>query len=128
MALTGVSTPIASRPSEHGQDPPALAPDLVVGLRRLKLAKVRAIAPEVLITAKTQTVGSRGPAANAGGDRAWRWSSVGSQGTRWSPAPACRSRGAEGGARDIASGARDFLIGVALRKSTSNRTASRARH
>jgi len=34
--------------------PPALAPDLVAGLRRLKLAKVRAIAPEVLITAKTQ--------------------------------------------------------------------------
>ncbi len=33
---------------------PALAPDLVAGLRRLKLAKVRAIAPEVLITAKTQ--------------------------------------------------------------------------
>ena len=33
---------------------PALAPDLVAALRRLKLAKVRAIAPEVLITAKTQ--------------------------------------------------------------------------
>ena len=33
---------------------PALAPDLVAGLRRLKLAKVRAIAPEVLVTAKTQ--------------------------------------------------------------------------
>ena len=33
---------------------PALAPDLVAGLRRLKLAKIRAIAPEVLITAKTQ--------------------------------------------------------------------------
>lgn len=34
--------------------PAALAPDLVAGLRRLKLATVRAIAPEVLITAKTQ--------------------------------------------------------------------------
>ena len=33
---------------------PALAPDLVAGLRRLKLAKVRAIAPEVLVTARTQ--------------------------------------------------------------------------
>ena len=33
---------------------PALAPDLVAGLRRLKLARIRAIAPEVLITAKTQ--------------------------------------------------------------------------
>ena len=34
--------------------PPALAADLVVGLKRLKLAKVRAIAPEVLVAAKTQ--------------------------------------------------------------------------
>jgi DNA replication protein DnaC len=34
--------------------PPALAPDLVAGLKRLKLARVRAIAPEVLLTAKTQ--------------------------------------------------------------------------
>jgi DNA replication protein DnaC len=34
--------------------PPALAPDLTAGLRRLKLARVRAIAPEVLQTAKTQ--------------------------------------------------------------------------
>ena len=33
---------------------PALAADLVAGLKRLKLAKVRAIAPEVLQTAKTQ--------------------------------------------------------------------------
>ena len=33
---------------------PALAPDLVAGLKRLKLATVRAIAPEVLQTAKTQ--------------------------------------------------------------------------
>lgn len=32
----------------------ALAPDLEAGLRRLKLATVRAIAPEVLLTAKTQ--------------------------------------------------------------------------
>ena len=34
--------------------PPALAADLVTGLRRLKLAKVRAMAPEVLQTAKVQ--------------------------------------------------------------------------
>lgn len=34
--------------------PIALAPDLEAGLRRLKLATVRAIAPEVLLTAKTQ--------------------------------------------------------------------------
>jgi DNA replication protein DnaC len=35
--------------------PPApLAPDLTAGLKRLKLAKVRAIAPELLATAKTQ--------------------------------------------------------------------------
>lgn len=33
---------------------PALDADLVAGLKRLKLAKVRAIAPEVLQTAKTQ--------------------------------------------------------------------------
>lgn len=31
----------------------ALAPDLVTGLRRLKLARIRAIAPEVCQTAKT---------------------------------------------------------------------------
>jgi DNA replication protein DnaC len=35
-------------------DAPALDADLVAGLRRLKLAKVRAIAPDVLQTAKTQ--------------------------------------------------------------------------
>jgi len=34
--------------------PVALAADLEAGLRRLKLARVRAIAPEVLLTAKTQ--------------------------------------------------------------------------
>jgi DNA replication protein DnaC len=34
--------------------PVALAPDLEAALRRLKLAKVREIAPEVLITARTQ--------------------------------------------------------------------------
>ena len=34
--------------------PPALAADLAAGLRRLKLATIRAIAPEVLVTAKTQ--------------------------------------------------------------------------
>ena len=33
---------------------PALAPDLVEGLRRLKLAAMRRLAPELLITAKTQ--------------------------------------------------------------------------
>jgi DNA replication protein DnaC len=33
---------------------PPLAPDLVAGLRRLKLAAIRQIAPELLITAKTQ--------------------------------------------------------------------------
>lgn len=33
---------------------PALAPDLVEALRRLKLSTVRALAPEVLLTAKTQ--------------------------------------------------------------------------
>ena len=35
-------------------DAPALPADLVAGLKRLKLAKVRAIAPEVLQTARTQ--------------------------------------------------------------------------
>jgi DNA replication protein DnaC len=34
--------------------PPALAPDLVAGLRRLKLSAMRRIAPELLTTAKTQ--------------------------------------------------------------------------
>ena len=33
---------------------PALAPDLVAGLRRLKLAAMRQLAPELLLTAKTQ--------------------------------------------------------------------------
>ncbi len=33
---------------------PALAPDLAAGLRRLKLAAMRQLAPELLITAKTQ--------------------------------------------------------------------------
>ena len=33
---------------------PALAPDLVAGLRRLKLSRIRAIAPEVCQTAKVQ--------------------------------------------------------------------------
>jgi DNA replication protein DnaC len=33
---------------------PVLAPDLVEALRRLKLSTVRALAPEVLLTAKTQ--------------------------------------------------------------------------
>src|SRR5215212_4460459 len=34
--------------------PPALAPDLAAGLRRLKLAAMREFAPELLQTAKTQ--------------------------------------------------------------------------
>jgi DNA replication protein DnaC len=34
--------------------PPPLAPDLIAGLRRLKLAAIRQLAPELLITAKTQ--------------------------------------------------------------------------
>jgi len=33
---------------------PALAPDLAAGLRRLKLAAMRQLAPELLVTAKTQ--------------------------------------------------------------------------
>ena len=33
---------------------PTLAPDLVAGLRRLKLAAMRQLAPELLVTAKTQ--------------------------------------------------------------------------
>ena len=35
-------------------DAPVLAPDLVEGLRRLKLAAMRQLAPELLLTAKTQ--------------------------------------------------------------------------
>jgi DNA replication protein DnaC len=35
-------------------DAPALAADLAAGLRRLKLSAMRAIAPELLVTAKTQ--------------------------------------------------------------------------
>jgi len=35
-------------------NPPPLDPDLVAGLRRLKLARIRAIAPEVLVAARTQ--------------------------------------------------------------------------
>lgn len=34
--------------------PPVLAPDLIDGLRRLKLAAMRQLAPELLVTAKTQ--------------------------------------------------------------------------
>ena len=34
--------------------PPVLAPDLAAGLRRLKLAAMRQLAPELLVTAKTQ--------------------------------------------------------------------------
>ena len=35
-------------------NPPVLAPDLVNGLRRLKLAAMRQLAPQLLLTAKTQ--------------------------------------------------------------------------
>ena len=39
--------------------PTALAPDLAAGLRRLKLAAVRRLAPEVLAVAKAaRTIGS----------------------------------------------------------------------
>jgi DNA replication protein DnaC len=34
--------------------PPPLAPDIAAGLRRLKLATIRQLAPELLVTAKTQ--------------------------------------------------------------------------
>jgi hypothetical protein len=34
--------------------PAPLPPDLVAGLRRLKLARIRALAPELLQTAKVQ--------------------------------------------------------------------------
>ena len=34
--------------------PPPLAADLAAGLRRLKLAAMRRLAPELLVTAKTQ--------------------------------------------------------------------------
>ena len=34
--------------------PPALSADLADGLRRLKLAAMRRLAPELLVTAKTQ--------------------------------------------------------------------------
>ncbi|HET6794988.1 MAG TPA: ATP-binding protein, partial [Acidimicrobiales bacterium] len=34
--------------------PPPLAADLTAGLRRLKLAAMRAVAPELLVVAKTQ--------------------------------------------------------------------------
>jgi DNA replication protein DnaC len=34
--------------------PPPLAPDLTAGLKRLKLATMRTVAPELLVTAKTQ--------------------------------------------------------------------------
>ena len=34
--------------------PPPLAPDIAAGLRRLKLATMRQLAPELLVTAKTQ--------------------------------------------------------------------------
>ena len=33
---------------------PLLAPDLEAGLRRLKLAAIRRLAPELLVTARTQ--------------------------------------------------------------------------
>jgi len=45
--------------------PPPLAPDLVEGLRRLKLATMREQAADVLQSAKTQRLGCRGRAAHA---------------------------------------------------------------
>jgi hypothetical protein len=33
--------------------PPALAPDLAQGLKRLKMAAMRRLAPELMLTAKT---------------------------------------------------------------------------
>ena len=51
---------VGLRPARHharhvmNMAPPALAPDLVDGLRRLKLAAMRQLAPELLRTAKTQ--------------------------------------------------------------------------
>src|SRR5574341_783965 len=38
----------------HDRPTPTLAPDLAAGLRRLKLAAMRTLAPELLVTAKTQ--------------------------------------------------------------------------
>ena len=48
MTRTNSTAPVAPRTV------PELPADLAAGLRRLKLAAVRRIAPEVLITARTQ--------------------------------------------------------------------------
>ena len=49
--------------------PPALAPDLVDGLRRLKLAAMRRLAPELLRHREDPAVGTRGAAAHPGRGR-----------------------------------------------------------
>jgi DNA replication protein DnaC len=49
MTAATITAAAASRPS-----PPPLPADLVAGLRRLKLATMRALAPELLLTARTQ--------------------------------------------------------------------------
>ena len=51
--------------------PPPLPADLTEGLKRLKMAAMRRLAPELLVTAKTQTVEARGvpPHAGRGRDR-----------------------------------------------------------
>ncbi len=48
---------------------PQLPADLVAGLRRLKLFTMRQLAPELLLTAKTQRWTPRGGAADVGGGR-----------------------------------------------------------
>lgn len=49
--------------------PVPLPADLTVGLKRLKLATARAVAPEVLQTAKTPTMGTRRGPPHPGGSR-----------------------------------------------------------
>ncbi len=55
----GVHPGLARAPPPHrgalvSTAPPQLAPDLAAGLRRLKLAAMRGLAPELLVTAKSQ--------------------------------------------------------------------------
>jgi hypothetical protein len=52
--------------------PPPLAPDLAAGLRQVKLAAMRQLAPELLITARDPAVGAGGTAAHADRGRAVR--------------------------------------------------------
>ena len=56
-ARCGIGT-TRSRPSRRGEPvtaaPPALAADLTDGLKRLKMAAMRRLAPELLVTARTQ--------------------------------------------------------------------------